>query len=155
MRALPVSILMLAAVACAHGPTTQVTPREATPVNASFERTWNAVIDVFAERNIPIATIDKTSGLIATRSLLISAAEDTVRTWIDCGDAWGVYKVAYAEYNVLVRGDSVRSTVKISAAWNFQQSMGMFGEHKGNCVTKHVWERAAEADIRARAERPH
>src|SRR5216683_1655699 len=135
MRALRLSSLLLAVVACAHGPTTQVTPRDATVVNASFERTWSAVIDVFAERNIPIATIDKTSGLIATRPAAVAAPQDTVRTWVDCGNAWGVYKFAYAEYDVLVRGDSVRSTVKITVAWNFQESMGIFGEHRGNCVT--------------------
>lgn len=132
--------------------------RDATPVSASFERTWRATIDVFAERNIPIATIDKTSGLIATTALSIDAPKDTVLTWADCGATTGIGGVEFtatrATYNVLVRGDAPRSTVKVTVRWAFWQSFGAFGENSRDCVTKHVWERAAEADIKARAEKP-
>jgi hypothetical protein len=155
MRALAASLALLGGVACTYGPTTPVTPRDATPVNASFERTWRAVIDVFAERNIPIATIDKTSGLIATTVLTVEVPEDTAVAWADCGSATGgVWPVTRATYNVLVRGDSVRSTAKVTVRWAFWRALGIFGVQTHECVTKHVWERAAEANIKARAEKP-
>jgi hypothetical protein len=39
--------------------------REQTAVAASFGRTWDAVIDHFAERNISIRTMERSSGFIA------------------------------------------------------------------------------------------
>ncbi len=148
MRASILAMLLAAMVACVHGPTTQLTARAATDVNASFDRTWSAVIDVFAERNIPIATIDKSSGLIATTSLVISDPKETLREWADCGNV----EATRATYNVLVRGAGDRSTVKVTVQWVWFQSAGIFGETSRQCVTRHVWEQAAEADIKKRAE---
>ena len=49
---------------------------------------WNAVVDVFSERNIPIKTIDRTSGLIATEQLSVASSTDT-GGWADCGTTMG------------------------------------------------------------------
>ena len=150
MRPSAVCFLLTAMIGCVHGPTTQLTPRAATDVNASFDRTWNAVIDVFAERNIPIATIDKSSGLIATTALGIEESKDTTQEWADCGNL----PATRATYNVLVRGAGDRSTVKVTVKWVAWRSLGMFGEDSRECVTKHVWEAATESEVKMRAERP-
>ncbi|MDE6069610.1 MAG: hypothetical protein K2F92_01850 [Alistipes sp.] len=39
--------------------------------NSSFEDVWNRVIDFFAENNIPIATLEKASGIVVANSVNI------------------------------------------------------------------------------------
>ncbi|MGH9897071.1 MAG: hypothetical protein ACREA0_34765, partial [bacterium] len=63
---------LVASIGCGYQPPAPPMPRDATEVTASFGRTWDAVIDEFADRNIPIRTIERASGLIATELLSIS-----------------------------------------------------------------------------------
>ena len=149
LRASFLSILLTAVIGCVHGPTTQLTTRAATDVNASFDRTWNAVIDVFAERNIPIATIDKSSGFVATTALGVADPKETTQQWADCGNL----PATRATYNVLVRGTGDHSTVKVTVKWVAWRSLGMFGDDSRECVTRHVWEAAVESEVKKRAER--
>src|SRR2546425_5253439 len=97
-------LTVLTMVGCATPPTTIATPRAATTVNAPFGRTWDAVIDVFADQNIPIATIDKTSGFIVADVQFVGASAKEAAEWADCGK-FGVRSipVTAAKYNVLVR----------------------------------------------------
>ena len=86
------------------------TPGEATQVRASFGRIWDAVIDQFADGNIPIRTIERASAMIATEQLSVGSE---ARKPADCGKQNGNrIPPNYAIYNVLVRGDSCSSTVK-------------------------------------------
>ncbi len=72
--------------------------------------TWDAVIDMFAERNIPIRTIERASGIIATEQLSVGPEG---KVWPDCGRSFsGTVLPNYAIYNLLVRGDSSSSRVK-------------------------------------------
>ena len=122
-------------------------PREATQVIASFGQTWDAVIDEFADRNIPIRTIERASGLVATEQLTVSP---DVSGDADCGH-FGSYPPrppTHAIYNVLVRGDSVRSTVKVTMRW-----MYIAEKTSIECSTRHRWEQAFEDTARLRAER--
>src|SRR5262249_15246197 len=88
-------------------------PRNATQVQASFATTWSAAVDVFAESNVPIETIDRASGLLVPAPLLY-LSESSDSTWADCGQALGgLFKGGYhpvipdaARYNVRVKGDS-------------------------------------------------
>lgn len=57
-------VLILSGCIKTTGPGEPV-PRSAMPVSASFGKTWDAVIDVFAVKNIPIRTLERVSGLIA------------------------------------------------------------------------------------------
>lgn len=128
---------------CATIPPAPAPVRAATQVKASFDQTWAAAIDHFAEGNVPIATIDKASGLIATPELRVGPEESL--KYADCGGtkAMGPYVATQAMYNILVRGDSARSTVKVTASW----SGGPIP-----CNTKGAWETETEAAIKARAE---
>src|SRR5687768_9485299 len=62
-------------------------PREAKPVGASFNRTWDAVIERFAEDNIPIRTAERTSGFLATAPMAVPASMNADADWADCGTA--------------------------------------------------------------------
>ena len=110
--------------------------------------TWDAVIDIFAERNIPIRTIERVSGLIVTDPVGLSPGLG--QDWADCGTINNAATPPnYAAYNVLVRGDTVRSTVKVTVRWTYGAGDGA---SNGECTTTHVWERNLEAEITRRAE---
>jgi hypothetical protein len=124
-----------------------------TEVAAPFGRTWDAVIDDFASRNVPIKTIDRSSGLIVAEALSVGAdgAE-----YADCGgDMMGIklFPTA-ATYNVLVRGDTVKSTVRATVRWiRTGMARGLRTDTvTEECSTKAVWEPAFEARIRSAAE---
>jgi len=60
-----VGLVCLALAACASTPV----PRQiqnSFPVDQPFEKVWQAVIETFAELNLPIMNMEKVSGLIVT-----------------------------------------------------------------------------------------
>lgn len=130
--------------------------RAPTKVAAPYARTWDAVIESFATRNIPIATIDRTSGLIATDRLSVAAKESAKSThlWADCGrDIMGNYPgPTFARYNVLVRGDSTSSTILVTVRWEGAEVLGQKAQFE--CTTRGLWEGDMEAAIAAAATAP-
>lgn len=139
------------AVLCAcssYRPPLPPDPRDATQVVAPAGETWDAVVDLFAARNIPIRTIERASGLVAAEELSLGGEGGE---WADCGRLNGspLYPNR-AIYNVLVRGDSVGSSVKATVRWVYLNS----DRRAVECSTTHAWEEAFEAEVRSRAERP-
>jgi hypothetical protein len=116
-------------------------------VAASFAKTWGAVIDVFADRNIPIRTLDRSSGFAATEEL----GADGTTQWADCGsDAiHGHVGPRHASWNVRVKGDSAASTVLVTVRWWIIRGRTT----RVDCVTTGAWENDAELAIKERAER--
>jgi hypothetical protein len=125
-------------------------PRPAMEIVAPFGRTWDAVIDEFAAQNIPIRTMERASGFIATEQLSVPR---TTEKLADCGTDVGVALIPHrATYNVLVRGDSTRSTVKVTVRWT---SGGLTYDNVTapiECSTTGLWETRAETAIKERAE---
>lgn len=142
-----VLLLMLTLSACIPTPPTPAPAREATQLAAGFSTTWEAVIDHFAENNIPISTIERASGIIATERLSVSLQDS--REFADCGTTeWGDRIFAgTVTYNVLVRGDENRSTVLITATW-YPRTPAPWG-----CETKGVWEDMTQEAIARRIQR--
>ena len=66
-----------------------VVSRDAVEVTSSFGRAWDAVIDVFAEANKPIRTMERASGFIAAELATIPVYTSAQRTFAhslaDCG----------------------------------------------------------------------
>jgi len=127
-----------------------VAPRQPTTVAAPSARVWDAVVDVFAERNIPIANMDRASGFIATEALTVSEADRMKRAaeWADCGRAIGIpISPHLATYNILVRGDSASATVRATVRWTFGEA-----PQRIECRSRGSWEASIESDIKARAE---
>ena len=148
---LPVLIAIVAAAA-ACGPTqpARVAPRPGTPVSASQSKTWDAVIQLFAERNLPIKNMDRASGFIATDPL---GVDNVSHDGVDCGKDVVHYPnpPRLATYSVFVRGDSTSSTVKAAVHWTSQSD-----DQKRlllECTTTGAWEAAFERDVKARVER--
>jgi len=122
-------------------------------IAASSNKTWNAVIDIFAANNIPIKTIDRASGFIATDPLNVPYALSEATDLANCGRAAdgsrGVLESVV--YNVLVRGDSAHSTVRVTAQWRGNVS-GMFTNAHVDCSTTGKWESTLESQTRELAE---
>ena len=130
------------------------TPHSGMDIGASFGRTWDAVIDEFARNNIPIKTIDRSSGLIATDALKVgpSLAEAA-----DCGkDAVaGTVYATDATYNALVRGDSTHSTLRITVRWTRLGKSRELADRSivnEECSTRATWETSLEQKIKQAAE---
>jgi hypothetical protein len=122
-------------------------------VNTSFGRVWDAVIDVFAERNIPIKTIDRSSGLIVTEQLSVSPG--TLSGAADCGTLMGQLRTpTAANYNVLVRGDSTRAVVKVTPRFiNVEITPAPYATPTTiECSSTGAWESGVEQRIQAIAE---
>lgn len=152
MRRIVIVLLLVAAFGCASAPR-QAPERQPTSVAASFGQTWDAAIDIFAAHNIPIKTLDRSSGLIVAEQSRVGPSD--VAKFADCGKrlmavvtagVTGDVGPARADYNVLVRGDSTRATVRVTAH---------FTEHSGRrCTTRGVFESEVEAAVKSGAESP-
>jgi hypothetical protein len=128
-------------------------PRESTSVEAAFGKTWDAVIDYFAERNVPISNMDRASGFIAVEQLPVGR-DGTL--WASCQTLSG-YEVAptHAVYNIVVRpagGDSSAATVRMTVRWTrtYQQIGGGYATQV--CLTKGTLEDRIESAIKERAD---
>lgn len=153
-----VVIAVSAALGCSYTRPASVAPeRSPMVVNAPVDQTWRAVIDHFADSNIPIRTIDRGSGLIATDDLLIQDPTEARLSWADCGSKVGEPVAAEkAVYNVRVResGDTL-STVQITVRWSAPTVRDAWTDQNVQpvCVTTGTWEEMAERSIKERAER--
>ncbi|HEU4565929.1 MAG TPA: hypothetical protein VFS05_14815 [Gemmatimonadaceae bacterium] len=164
MRALSVGSVVLCAVAACQTarPPGPAPVREPAVVRASFGKTWDAVIDIFAEKNIAIRTIDRSSGLIAADPVRVPRPTDPQNPapLADCGvSAIGyVFYPGSAIYNVLVRGDSVSSSVRVTVRWVSTTALELAARGMSpqpgfeTCSTKGVWEGEFEQAVRERAE---
>jgi hypothetical protein len=151
---------LLAASACVqYTPPAPASPRAVTEVPASFGKTWDAVIDVFAEENIPIQTMERASGFIAAaHRLSVPAAKEyeaTGHPFADCGKENDRFVMPQSgTYNVVVRGDSARSTVRVTATYTgapiSADTTGPIAS-RWACSSRGEWEAAFESDVRARA----
>lgn len=141
-----------AGVICSVAACSQVPPRtypspEPATISASFERTWSAVIDHFAEKSVPIRTIEKASGIIVAEQLSVSSGYGQVIA--DCGmTAVGIpWDVLSASYNVRVQGDTVRSTIRVTAMFRPEIASTYPCNSRGN------YERELMDFVKARAEK--
>jgi hypothetical protein len=130
---------------CAPQPP-QLAPRPvpAAEITAPFDRVWGAVIDYFADNSVPIRTLEKASGLIATETMLVPTGRID---FADCGkDVLGEFiGPSHAAYNVRVTGDSAKSSVRVTAIFTNQHS-----PRYPQCVSRGNYERVLLNSIRYR-----
>lgn len=123
-------------------------PTTAQPVNASFGKTWDAVIDLFSEQNISIATIERASGLIVAAPTYTGTSLSSGLEYADCGTMSQIPILPNrVQYNVRVKGDSTTSTLRVNVVF-----LSVWEKSTYECNTKNVWEKNVWARIAARAE---
>lgn len=155
MRRLALVAASLVLAACMKQLPAPPAPRTGTDVTAPLAKVWDAVIDDFAERNIPVRTMDRASGFISAEPLR-TGTRATFGTspskLADCGRTpVGTYlQPTMATYNVLVRGDSMRALVTATVRWT-TPTPGQVGSVT-ECSTTGSWEAAFEDAVKARAE---
>ena len=153
------ALLYIGTSGCAfYAPPATPAPRTATPVGASFATTWDALIDVFAERHIQIRAVDRASGVLVAEPLLLRDSPDSAA---DCGRGKFLTltpRATDAVWNVLVRGDSSTSTVKASVRFS-RVDRGSIGtsahteaEATTDCESRGNWEATLEKSVKASAE---
>lgn len=126
-------------------------PREAaTFVSASFDLTWTAALDHFATVGIPVASVDRGSGLIVTERVAVGASD--AMEYADCGsassgDGANALLPASVVYDVAVQDDGSSSMILVTASWEAADPAAPFP-----CETKRVWEDEAQESIRLAAE---
>lgn len=138
-------------------PPTVAPERPLATVTASFDATWNAVIDVFATNNIPIRNLERASGLIVAELSPVSPTD--ADRFASCGaighgiDPARQLHATHAEYNIVVRATSSGSTVRVTVRWTSRNPDDPMRPDLAICETTNVWETTLESAIRARAER--
>jgi hypothetical protein len=142
-------IIYLAISGCSPVPPAKVAPRAGTPVATSQSKTWDVVIQLFEERNLPIKNMDRASGFIATDALGVPLAQVP---GVDCGksEVHVANLPRTATYSVFVRGDSSSSSVKAAVRWTSQSNDKQ--KLLLECTTTGAWESAFEHDVKTRAE---
>jgi hypothetical protein len=122
-------------------PTVDVPPVE---VAASFERTWAATLYALADARIPVAAVDKASGLVTSAPFKVEYAR--AAGWGNCGSN-PTYPMAITDgtLSVLVRGTDAASSVRITPRWSMTDK-----ENTIVCATTGGLEKSLEAKIRSR-----
>ncbi len=149
MRSTPAAALLLFLVAACTTPPI-APPLQPAGIEASFGKTWNAVVDVLAERNIPVKTMDKSSGFVSAELTSVSATD--FDKLANCGSTLSQMMTGnlaadgIARYNILVRGDSTKSTVKVTA--RFVKG----GDTAKDCPSNNVFEAQFQSEVKTRAE---
>lgn len=123
--------------------------RKAKTIQAGYDPTWAAVVDVFAERDWTITNMEKDSGLITTDWMGVTA--DT--PYADCGGS-GIASVRATQvrFNVLVREQDDRATVRVNTS--FRQLRSFDGrEILVDCTSRGGLEREIHLEVARRATR--
>ena len=141
----PVALLLVLS-SCMNPP--PPTPRQHPPtsVSASYGRTWDAVVAIFAERNITIY-VDRKAGMVSSALMGVLQSDSS---WTSCGTAGVNERVMRPEgvkYTITVKGDSAASTVHATAL--FGSTSGML---VAQCPSRGTWEAQFEGEAKSRAE---
>lgn len=152
MRRLLLGAVLLAGCAPTINRPPPAPERGPTAVAAAFAKSWDAVVDVFATRSIPIATIERASGIITAQTLRATNTSGT--PWAICPQVIGMLSAAEfypaeVNFNVLVREATTGSTVRVTARW-IGRAAGY--ATAADCESTGVWETELEVAIKAAAE---
>jgi hypothetical protein len=121
--------------------------RASVAVAASFGRTWDATLNLFASRRIQVVSKDRKEGTITTEAVVLGNPDTT---WADCGKSGVQNKVLHPELGratAKVQGDSTASEIHVSVMW-----LSSAGQVVAECSSSGKWESAFESEVKRRAE---
>lgn len=121
MQRIAVTVALLVMSACYPVRPPESAPAPDATIAAPVDAVWSAVIEAFADVRVPIETIEKASGLVATRTFRLTF--DQLKAWGNCGVANGKplleqvnAQVMYgtADFNVFVRPTADGTLVRVN-----------------------------------------
>lgn len=151
-----VVVVVLAVVACTPVPPAPPAPRGAMEISAPFNVSWNTAVDVLADRNVAIKTIDRSSGLIVAEPVAVDP--NNAGGLADCGKSAEGFTMmpTHATWNLVVRGDTTRSTAKATVRFvrvGVSRAFLNTSTVSEECSSLGRWETDFEAALKVRAER--
>jgi hypothetical protein len=113
-------ILGTVVTACASAPVRRTIERQVLLPGVTFDKSWNAVIDMFGERSWTIANMEKASGFINSDWM---NADQTA--YVDCGSP-GITTEGQRQgrFNVVVREATGGIGVTVNTAWRTTREFG-------------------------------
>lgn len=126
------AVLLVALPGCATAPAPRMIEAE-DQIHAGFETVWTALVSSLAERNVPIKTIDKASGIVVTEEMAVRNGDNN---YCDCGgNGIATEDRRAASYNVYVKRvtDEICS-VRVNARFYSIVSFGSTASRK-ECVS--------------------
>jgi hypothetical protein len=136
--------------------------RNATPyqmsdvrIPATFDAAWQGTVAYFADARIPIATIDKSSGLIASREVALT--KDQMIKWLDCGDLGGKSQAknlaenwnlnAIVDFNVFLRPMADSTAARVNLTVNAKSNTLFAKNAKAECESSGVFEKTLVTQV--------
>ena len=130
--------------------TTALGPEPGAPgpiaIAAPVARIWDALVETGAARQWTPATLDRSSGMYQSGPISFEQWNFVAKHAVgnDCGSAGSSNGPILGTLTMLVRGDSTRGTIDVSAR---------LVDQRGNeCRTTGRWERTVWREVKARAE---
>lgn len=133
MKIFSAIVIALLISACATAPKHHEIYNDDT-INRSFDQVWTALIEVMAEFNLGIATIEKDSGIIATDWIDYYGTKND--QFCDCGGlGLGIEKKRIGKFNVFIKALNEETTM-ITVNSTFNQTYEMMDTmFERNCVS--------------------
>lgn len=149
---LKVATVLAGVVAMAASATAPTKRRVETTavVRTTYDQAWDAVIDLFSERNWAIQNMDRDSGLITTDWMSLGSEADT---FADCGGS-GIASVGETavRFNVRVKPGETATSVAVNAS--FRQLRSFDGVSRTvECVSKGTVEALVHDEVDTRSAR--
>ena len=133
-------------VGCATPPKLH-TFEDSAVFSAPYDDVWSAVIETFADLNLPIDNMEKASGLITTDWISFTG---TGKDYCDCGGA-GISTVLSTEgrFNVFVRDEESSVRVKVNTTY---RETRVFGDARStvDCTSTGGLEARIHAEVGAK-----
>lgn len=132
-KLLVLGIISLFAIGCATAPTPR-TITKSFPVESDYDSAWSALIETFAELQLPIDNMEKDSGLITTD--WIEFTGQTNEDYCDCGKLGINIEInRLGKFNVFVKKSTENSCqMTVNSMW---EQTYQFGDdvYKRKCVS--------------------
>ncbi len=120
-------------------------------MDAGYEDVWSSVVEYFAVGGLPIAALEKDSGIIATSWMDAAASMGENKTYCDCGGAGlTIPKWTRGKFNVLARRlDDGRTQLRVTAMYQ-QQREFMDARTTVNCNSTGYLEKSIHDYVRSK-----
>jgi hypothetical protein len=142
------ALVLLVVSGCATPPKVHQFDRSVLLSGASFDATWNQIIDVFGERNWPISNMEKASGFINTDWMRVPNST----RYMDCGSpGMNIDTNPQGRFNIVVREDG-GTRVTINTLWRTTRGMGQT-QWLEDCTSTGVLEGQIHSELRTRLVR--